>query len=68
MASAKELKEHFISLRTAAYLQSIGKFRKDQKIIHSPLAFTTHTKSLKETYTRDVFAVWIGYTLAQVSP
>jgi hypothetical protein len=66
--SKQTIKADCTSGETAAYLQSIGKFRKDQKITHSPLAFTTHTESLKETYTRDLFAVWISYTLGLPAP
>ncbi len=53
---------------TAAYLQDIGKFKKGQKIKHSPLAFTTHTESLSEPFPRDLFAVFFCYTLGLLAP
>ena len=53
---------------TAAYLQSVGKFPKDSKIRHSPLAFIAHTESLVELFPRDLFAVTFAYLLGLPAP
>jgi hypothetical protein len=48
---------------TAVYLHGIANFPKELKLKHSPLAFINHTESLSEPFPRDVFGVYMGYTL-----
>ena len=48
---------------TAAYLQTIAGFEDEQQILHSPLAFLSHTSSLQESFPKDVFSVLFGYLL-----
>jgi hypothetical protein len=66
--SKQTIKADCNSGEAAAYIQSIGGFNKDQKITHSPLAFIAHTESLKERFTRDLFAIWFSYTLGLPAP
>jgi hypothetical protein len=53
---------------TADFLQKAGKFPKESKIRHSPLAFTTHTESLAEFFSRDLFAVLLCFILGMPAP
>lgn len=53
---------------TATYLQGIANFEEKQEIVHSPLSFLTHTESLHEGFSREVFAVLISYLLGLPAP